>query len=273
MKNRASLDGKTALITSASSGLGAEFARQLAACGCHLILVARREDRLQALRQELLAQHPVTVHVFPTDLAEPDSPQSLYDDIKAAGLSVDILVNNAGYGIYAEHATIPWPQERQMLMLDILAVMQLTKLMLPDMLQRDSGHILQISSIGAYQPSPTYAAYSAANTFVLYFGEALNYELRNTQVSCTVLSPGVTATEFLHVAGQKPTRYQRLLMMQSPEVVRIGLKAMLRRKPSVVPGWINAFMVWSNRCSPRRWSTAIAYHLMTMCLRYPPAHA
>ncbi len=264
MKNRASLDGNTALITGASSGLGAEFARQLAAMGCHLILVARREHRLQALRQELLARHPVSVRVLPADLSEPDSPQTLYAAIKAAGLSVDILVNNAGYGIYGEHATIPWPQERQMLMLDILAVMQFTKLALADMLQRDSGYILQVSSIGAYQPSPTYAAYGAAKTFVLYFGEALNYELRKTQVSCTVLSPGVTATEFLQVAGQKPTLYQRLMMMQSPEVVRIGLKAMLRRKPSVVAGRLNALMVWSNRCLPRRWSAAIAYRLMTL---------
>jgi uncharacterized protein len=264
MKDKPSLQGKTALVTGASSGLGAEFARQLAACGCHLILTARRAELLEKLKQELLSQHPVNVRVFTTDLAKADAPQQLYAAIRAAGLPVDILINNAGYGIYAEHTAIPWPREREMLMLDILAVMQLTKLVLPDMLQRDSGYILQISSIGAYQPSPTYAAYSAAKTFVLYFGEALNYELRKTQVSCTVLSPGVTATEFLQVAGQRPTLYQRLLMMQSPEVVRVGLRAMLRRKPSVVPGWMNAFMVWSNRFIPRRWSAAIAYRLMTM---------
>ncbi|MGA9855225.1 MAG: SDR family oxidoreductase [Gammaproteobacteria bacterium] len=264
MKNNSSLQGKTALVTGASSGLGAEFARQLAAGGCHLILVARREQLLQKLKLELLAKHPVDIQVFTSDLAEADAPQKLYTAIKAAGLSVDILINNAGFGIYGEHVSIPWPQEQQMLMLDILAVMQLTKLELPDMLKRDSGYILQVSSIGAYQPSPTYAAYSAAKTFVLYFGEALNYELRNTHVSCTVLSPGVTATEFLRVAGQKPTLYQRLLMMQSPKVVRIGLKAMLKRKPSVVPGWLNAFMVWSNRFIPRRWSAAFTYRLMTL---------
>ena len=264
MKNDLLLQGQTALVTGASSGLGAEFARQLAACGCHLILVARREDRLQNLRWELLAKHPVEVTVFTADLAETDAPQKLYSDIKAAGLSVDILINNAGFGIYGEHAAIPWPQERQMLMLDILAVMQLTKLVLPEMLQRNSGYILQISSIGAYQPSPAYAAYSAAKTMVLYFGEALNYELRKTQVSCTVLSPGVTASEFLQVAGQKPTLYQRLVMMQSPKVVRIGLKAMHKRRPSVVPGWLNAIMVWSNRLVPRRWSAAITSRLMTL---------
>jgi uncharacterized protein len=264
MKNNLSLHGKTALVTGASSGLGAEFARQLAASGCHLILVARRGELLEKLKQELLAKHYVDIRVFTFDLAEAEAPQKLYSAIQAAGLIVDILINNAGFGIYGEHAAIPWPQERQMLMLDILAVMQLTKLVLPDMLKRDSGYILQVSSIGAYQPSPTYAAYSAAKTFVLYFGEALNYELRNTRVSCTILSPGVTATEFLRVAGQKPTLYQRLVMMQSPEVVRIGLKAMRKRRPSVVPGRLNALMAWSNRFIPRRWSAAIAYHLMTL---------
>ncbi|MDE2195602.1 MAG: SDR family oxidoreductase [Gammaproteobacteria bacterium] len=258
------LRGRTALITGASSGLGAEFARQLAAMGCHLVLVARREGRLQQLSQEIAAQHDVHVHIMPLDLAVVDAPQTLHERIRDAGLAVDVLINNAGFGLYGEHAHIPWEQERQMLMLDIVALMQLTKLFLGDMLQRDKGYILQLSSIGAYQPSPAYAAYSAAKTCVLYFGEALNYELRRSNVSCTVLSPGVTATEFLQVSGQQPTRYQRLFMMQSPEVVRIGLNAMLRRKPSVVAGRVNAFMVWSNRFIPRRWSAALTHRLMTM---------
>jgi uncharacterized protein len=264
MKNSDTLRGKTALITGASSGLGAEFAQQLADGGCHLILVARREDRLQKLRQKLLAQHPINIGVFPADLAEADAAQRLYAAVKTAGLPIDILINNAGFGVYGEHAKIPWVHEQRMLMLDIMTLMQLTKLVLAEMLERDSGYILQVSSIGAYQPSPTYAAYSAAKTFVLYFGEALNYELRNTRVSCTVLSPGVTATEFLQVAGQKPSLYQRFMMMQSAEVVRIGLHAMLKGKSSVVPGWLNAFMVWSNRFIPRHWSAAVTQRLMTL---------
>ncbi|MHB8425005.1 MAG: SDR family NAD(P)-dependent oxidoreductase [Gammaproteobacteria bacterium] len=156
-----------------------------------------------------------------------------------------MLVNNAGFGIYGGHAAIPWEQEQRML-------------------KRDTGYILQISSTGAYQPSPTYAAYGAAKSFVLNFGEALNYELRNTRVSCTVLSLGVTATEFLRVSGQTPTPYQRLFMMQSAEVVRIGLKAMLRRKPSVVAGRLNALRAWSTRLLPRHGSAAVAHRLMTL---------
>lgn len=255
---------RTALITGASSGLGAEFARQLAAHGCNLILVARREDRLQAVRAAIQAQYDVEVKVIAADLASSEAVQALHDEIRADGLSVDILINNAGFGVFGEHMQIRWQREQQMLMLDIMAVMQLTKLFAQHMLAGNGGYILQISSIGAYQPSPTYAAYAAAKSFVLNFGEALNYELRGSNTSCTVLSPGVTATEFLEVAGQQATLYQRLLMMNSADVVRIGLKAMFSRKPSVVAGWLNAFMVWSNRLLPRRWSAAVAYRLMTL---------
>jgi short-subunit dehydrogenase len=263
MKNEL-LRGKTALVTGASSGLGAEFARQLAAMGCHLILVARREDRLKTLKLEIEAVAKVQAHVMPTDLGAPDAAAALHAKVKAAGLQVDVLVNNAGFGLYGEHMRIPWEREREMLMLDVVALMQLTKLFAADMLARGSGWILQVSSIGAYQPSPTYAAYSAAKSFVLFFGEALNYELRNTGVGVTVLSPGVTATDFLKVAGQKASLYQRLLMMQAPEVVRIGIKAMLKRRPSVIAGRLNALIAWTTRFTPRRWTAAIAYRLMTI---------
>jgi len=254
----------TALITGASSGLGAEFARQLAARGCNLILVARRAERMQALRDEILQTHPVEVHVLPADLGSSDAVQALHRQVREAGLNIDILINNAGFGVFGEHMQIPWQREQQMLMLDVMALMQLTKLFAHDMLAANGGHILQVSSIAAYQPSPTYAAYAAAKSFVLNFGEALNYELRGTNTSCTVLSPGMTATEFLQVSGQNPTLYQRLLMMQSPDVVRIGLKAMFKRKPSVVAGRLNALMTWSNRWFPRRWSAAVTHRLMTL---------
>ena len=254
----------TALITGASSGLGVEFARQLAARGCNLILVARREDRLQAVRAAIQAQYDVEIKIVVADLSSSEAVQALHDEIRADGLSVDILINNAGFGVFGEHMQIRWQREQQMLMLDIMALTQLTKLFAQHMLAGKGGYILQISSIGAYQPSPNYAAYAAAKSFVLNFGEALNYELRGTNTSCTVLSPGVTATEFLEVAGQRPTLYQRILMMNSADVVRIGLNAMFKRKSSVVSGWLNAFMVWSNRLLPRRWSAAVANRLMTL---------
>jgi uncharacterized protein len=257
------LRGKTALVTGASSGLGAEFARQLAAMGCKLVLVARRTELLEKLQQEIATRHAVEVRVVSMDLGAPDAPERLHEQLAASGIAVDVLINNAGFGLHGEHMDIPWEREREMLMLDVVALMQLTKLFAADMRARGFGYLLQVSSVAAYQPSPSYAAYAAAKGFVLMFGEALNFELRGSGVSCTVLSPGVTATEFLQVAGQQPTLYQRLFMMQAPAVVCTGLGAMLRRKPSVIAGWPNALVAWSTRFVPRRWTAYIAYWFMT----------
>ncbi len=254
--------GKWALVTGASSGLGVDFARTLAAQGCNLILVARRADLLLQQQQEISSSYGVQVMTIPMDLSLPTAPQELYDEIKQAGKTVDVLINNAGFGLYGSFTSIPWERERNMLELDIITLVHLTKLFVQDMVARNFGFILLIASIGAYQPSPLYATYSAAKSFVLNFGEALNYELRGTNVKCSVLSPGITATEFLKVSGQKPTLYQRLVMMQSADVARIGISNMLKGRPSVVPGWLNAVMAWSNRLMPRRMSVAVAYRLM-----------
>ncbi len=256
------LKGKLALVTGASSGLGADFARELAAAGSHLVLVARREEMLLSLKEELTRQFGVEVETIAMDLVVKDAPQVLYERLKAEGKSVDVLINNAGLGLYGEFTSIPWEKERNMLELDIVTLVHLTKLFLPDMIARDSGYILQLASIGGYQPSPLYASYSAAKSYVLNFGEALNFELRKTRVKCTVLSPGITATEFLKVSGQEATFYQRRMIMQSRDVVRIGLKNMLKGKPSVVPGRLNALTVWSNRLMPRRMSALVGYQLM-----------
>jgi len=261
---RDTLRERHAVVTGSSSGLGVEFARDLARRGCDLTLVARREDRLRTLREELTCRHGVNVFVVPTDLAAPSATQHLYEEVKESGRPVDILVNNAGFGLYGEAVEIPWEREKSMLDLDIVALAHLTKLFTKDMLSRNFGFILQVASIGAYQPSPTYASYSAAKSYVLHFGEALDYELRNTGVSCTVLSPGITATEFLEVSGQQASLYQRLAVMQSAEVARIGIESMLKRKPSVVPGRLNAATIFLNRLLPRRLSAAISYRLMTM---------
>jgi hypothetical protein len=256
------LNGQWALVTGASSGLGADFARELAARGANLVLVARRADNLRAIQAEITARHAVQVEVIAMDLATPEAPQQLYDQLKAAGRRIDMLINNAGLGLYGRFVDIEWERERNMLELDIVTLTHMTKLFVRDMLARNHGYILQLASIGAYQPTPLYASYSAAKAYVLNFGEALNYELRKTGVKVTVLSPGITATEFLKVSGQQATLYQRAVMMQSPDVVRIGINALLKGKPSVVPGRLNAIMAWSNRLVPRRVQAAVAYRLM-----------
>ncbi|CAN5610213.1 SDR family oxidoreductase [soil metagenome] len=258
------LRGKTALVTGASSGLGVDFARQLAEQGCHLILVARREDKLREVAQEVTLKYGVEVMVLTLDLGIANAAQDLYDQIKKQGKVVDVLINNAGFGLFGEFITLPWVREKAMLELDIITLVHLTKLFAQDMLARDFGYILQIASNAGYQPVHSFATYSAAKSFVLNFGEALSYELRKTNVHCTVLSPGVTATEFFQVAGQRLTLYHRLTILDSPTVVRIGLKAMLAGRPNVIAGYVNATLAWANRFVPRRLSAIIAHKIMNM---------
>jgi uncharacterized protein len=175
---------------------------------------------------------------------------------------VDVLVNSAGFGLYGPFSKLDWERERAMLELDMIVPVHLTKLFLPGMLDRRAGWILNIASIGAYQPSPLYASYSAAKSFILNFTEALSYELRGSGVVATALSPGIVATEFLQVSGQRATRYQRTAMMDSPTVARLGVDALLEGRPSLVPGRLNAASVWANRLLPRRASAALAHRLM-----------
>jgi short-subunit dehydrogenase len=256
------LAGRHALVTGASSGLGVDFARELARRGAGLTLVARREDRLRTLARELADAHGADAHVVALDLNEADAPDRLLADTQARGRSVDVLVNNAGFGLYGPFSKLDWERERAMLELDMIVPLHLTKLFLPGMLERRSGWVLNIASIGAYQPSPLYASYSAAKSFILNFTEALSYELRGSGVRATALSPGIVATEFLRVSGQQATRYQRMTMMDSPTVARLGIDAMLRGRPSLVPGRLNAASAWTSRLLPRRMSAALAHRMM-----------
>jgi short-subunit dehydrogenase len=256
------LQGKTALITGASSGLGVDFARQLAARGCNLVLVARRMERMQELRTEIAATSAVSIDCRAMDLTKPDAPQRLYEQLKNSGQTIDILINNAGHGLFGQTVALPWDKLHSLLELDIVALTYMTRLFVPDMVKRRSGYIVQIASTGSFQPTPTYAVYSAAKSYVLSFGEALHYELRRTGVTCTVLCPGVTRTEFFEVSGQRLTMYQRLTMMESAAVARIGISAMLRRRSSVVAGKLNSIFAFTTRFLPRQVSAAMAHQLM-----------
>ena len=244
------LYGKTALVTGASSGLGADFARQLADRGCHLVLVARRAERLRELQDEISSRHGVSIECVPMDLVETDAPQRLYDQVNDLGQPIEVLVNNAGLAVFGEFTGVPWESLHRMLELDMIAVTHLAHLFVADMVKRGSGYVLFISSIGAFQPTPTYAAYSAAKSYILSLGEALHFELRRKGVLCTTLCPGVARTEFHSVTGQRLTPYQRTMMMESSAVVRIGIEAMLRGRSSVVTGRLNALLAWALRLLP-----------------------
>ena len=259
-----SLRDRWALVTGASSGIGADVARELAVRGAHLVLVARREERLRALADELEKAHGVRTRVVAMDLAAPEAPRLLHEQMTREGIAVDVLVNNAGFGVFGPFLDVPWERDRQMLELDVLALVHLTKRFASDMRARGFGRVLQVASIGAFQPSPTYATYSAAKAFVQSFGEALACELRGTGVSVTVVSPGVTETEFFAVAGQQRSLFQRLTVMSSAKVARSAVRALERGRPLVVPGFANAMTAWSMRLLPRRWQASLAKTAMTL---------
>lgn len=261
-----SLKGKRALVTGASSGLGAEFARQLAAGGCHLVLVARREEALTALASELTQQHGVEANVFSQDLSTADAAQHLFDRVQAANLEVDILINNAGYGVHGEFMTQKLSALTGMLQLNMVTLTELTRLFAEPMIERGDGYLVQVGSVASFQPGPLYGAYSASKAYVLSLGDALNFELRDTGVSCTVVCPGVTATEFLDSAGQasKTSFYQRLVMMQPGQVVSAGIDAMLKRKGHVVTGLFNKLQVLALRLVSRRFAARAAFWGMTL---------
>jgi hypothetical protein len=261
--DRTNVAGKWALVTGASSGLGVDFARTLAEKGSNLVLVARREERLQEVAAELEREFGVEARAVPFDLAQDQAPRKLYQTVIEKGLEVDILINNAGFGLYGQFLEQDWETEKDMIDLNVQTLVGLTRLFVKDMVKRNFGYVLLVASTGAYQPTPYYAAYSASKSFVLSFGEALNYELKESPVSSTVISPGVTRTEFHEVSGQgRDNPYVRLTTMESSRVARIGIQALLQGKPSVVPGWLNKITAWFALRMPRRLATWAAARMM-----------
>ena len=254
-----SLSNRTALVTGASSGLGAEFARQLARRGCHLVLVARRADALDRIADQCRSQG-VNVTVISRDLSQAGAANELYKEVALAELQVDILVNNAGFGVHGFFMDQPLKRIHSMLALNITTLTELTHLFGKDMVSRGHGHILQVGSVGSFQPGPLYGAYAATKAYVLSLGEALACELRGTGVTSTVVCPGVTETEFLDSAGQdgKISFYQKMVLMQADVVVRQGLDAMLAGRPAVVTGWLNKLQIFALRLVSRRFAARAA---------------
>ncbi|MBX9899920.1 MAG: SDR family oxidoreductase [Burkholderiaceae bacterium] len=251
-----------ALITGASSGFGIDFATLLAEQGVNLVLAARRTEPMVALAASLRAQHNVQVHVEAIDLAHAGVGLEMKRRTDALGVRIDVLINNAGYGIFGDFLEQPLEKTLNMLQLNMASLTELTHVYGKAMKQHGYGKILLVSSIGGYQSTPLYAAYSASKAYVVLLGEALNEELEPHNVTVSVLSPGITATAFLAVSGQKATAYQRLAMMQSRPVAKIGLDALFKGVPSVVPGIVNKLTIFSNRFTPRRLQSKIAGMLM-----------
>lgn len=243
---------RIALVTGASAGIGAAFARRLARDGYDLVLVARREERLRALAEELERQHGTRSLVVPQDLGLAGAPRRVFEATQAAGLFVELLINNAGYGAYG--LFLEQDLDRQLAMIDVncRALVGLSHLYAGPMKDRKRGGILHLSSVVAFHPCPYMATYGATKGFILSFSEALWAELGHHGVSVTALCPGLTQTEFLEVSGL----HQKQHGIETAEVVvDRGLAALAARRPSVISGWFNAARCQIPRFSPR-WLTA-----------------
>ncbi len=232
-------DRGTAVVTGASSGIGADIARQLAARAYPLVLVARRRDRLDALAADITRDHKVDVVVLAQDLAAPDAATAVLDAVRARGLAVEVLVNNAGYGMQGRFLDMSMADVERMFRLNATTLTHLTQLFAREMVARGSGYVLNVASAAAFLPSPYVSAYAATKAYVLSFSEALRFELRGTGVSITTLYPGITTTEFNDVAHAKTPAAMNLSILSSDAVARIGLRALFNRKRAVVPGLIN----------------------------------
>ena len=248
--------GQTALVTGASSGIGAAFAVNLAQQGVRIIATARRESRLRGLVDQL----PGSGHRYVlADLAAPDGPAALTAELEAAGEVVDVLINNAGFAI---HGAFPGDDPGRMVAevnLNVTALVDLTARLLPGMVDRGHGAIINVASTAAFQPLPYMAVYGATKAFVLSFSEALWGELSDSGVRVLALCPGATDTEFFDIAGEAASVGKR----QSPdEVVATALRALDRRRPSVVSGRSNAASTLLPRLLPRATTVGVTRRLL-----------
>jgi len=247
---------RTALITGASGGIGLELARLFAADKWDVALVARSEGKLKEVAAELQSAHGITARVIAADLAKREAPANIIEALR--GVEIDALVNNAGFGLGGEFAKTDLNAELEMIQVNITALTHLTKLVLPAMVARRRGAILNVASTAAFQPGPLMAVYYATKAYVLSFSEAIADELRNSGVTVTALCPGPTATGFAAAANMESSALFKVTPPAGPKsVARAGYEGMKTGKRIVIPGTKNKLLAQSIRISPRRLVTAI----------------
>src|SRR5437667_2737045 len=246
----------TTLITGASSGIGEAFARKLATQGHDLVLVARSEDKLIALCNELGRNHNIRAQYVALDLSEPDAPARLLAETRERNLEIDFLINNAGFGSMGDFTKLDPESELKMIDLNVRSLVELTHRFLAPMRERKSGSIINVASTAAFQPVPFMATYAATKAFVLSFSEALREENRPYGIKVMALCPGVTDTNFFAAAQmQKPPGR----IAQTPDqVVDTALRGLKRGKAHIISGWTNFFMIESERLVPRSLSARVA---------------
>jgi uncharacterized protein len=247
---------KTALVTGASGGIGEEIARELAARNHDLILIARSEDKLDALANELAQKYRVTATPIALDLSTSTATDDIIKALESRGLKVDVLVNNAGFADYGVFAASDPGKQLQMLNLNIVTLTMLTRALLPGMLGHKSGHVLNVASTAAFMPGPLMSVYYASKAYVLSFSEALDEELRGTGVSVTVLCPGPVETGFQSRAAMEDSKLlqgslNRMSLVSASDVAKAAVNALERGQRVVIPGFMNQVQALIPRWLPR----------------------
>jgi short-subunit dehydrogenase len=245
-----------ALITGASSGIGAELAKLCAADGYDVILVARNAGKLAELVTGVSQAYSIAARAVTVDLAQPAAPTRIFEQTR--GERIEILINNAGFGLLGPFAETDWSMEQRMLQVNIEALAHLTKLYLPEMLRRKSGRILNVASTAAFVPGPFMSVYYATKAFVVSFSHAIANEVAGSGVTVTALCPGPTDTGFAEAAGISGTKLFTGARMSAEEVARDGYRAMMAGKAEVISGARNRWMILSTRLAPRTMLAGIA---------------
>jgi short-subunit dehydrogenase len=250
---------RTALITGASSGIGAAFCDEFAAHGYDLVVTARREDRLRDLAARLERQHGVRVHVVVDDLADPAAPERLVHELAARGLVIDALVNNAGYGMTGVYTGSEWRRHADFLQVMVVAVAELAHRLVPGMVERGHGRIINVASLAGLSPAPAgHTLYAASKAFVIKFSEALAHEVRRHGVHVTAVCPGFTLSEFHDVNGMRASvsKLPSFLWMDAATVAKQGYAAVEEGIPIYVNGRVNRVIAALVRYLPYRILTA-----------------
>jgi short-subunit dehydrogenase len=247
--------GKWALVTGASAGIGVALAEELAAGGTHLVLTARRKDRLEALAKALMAKYNVKTEVCVADLAEPSAPERIFAFTKEKGIEIELLINNAGFGQYGEVPAVETKRLLDMVQVNCSAVVHLTRLYLPEMVARRRGDVLILASTASFQAVPYISTYAATKAFDLLFAEGLAEEMKPYGIRVCALCPGSTESEFHVVSGQEKFKKNA---ETAEKVARTGLKALAAGKSYVISGLGNYLGAHGERLVPRRFVTKVA---------------
>jgi short-subunit dehydrogenase len=257
---RKAWQGKWALVTGASAGIGEAIAVELAQAGVNLVLTARRRERLDLLAERLGTLHSIQTRVIVADLVQPAAPQEIFDATEGAGLQVDVLVNNAGFGEYGEFLQSRVESQVNMVQVNCAAVVHLTRLFLPRMVERRQGAMMIVASTASYQPVPYLATYAATKAFDRFLAEAVAEEVKRYGVRVSALCPGPTESEFNQVAGSRKNDKRKV--QSAEEVARIGLEGLAAGKPWVLPYFRGRLQVFGQRFLPRTFITGTAERML-----------